>query len=117
LIGPPAKRTAPTLNRALRDTEKQVRLAAATALVRLDPQYEDAAKMVLESLPEILQSFEEIDEPVPSVYRVFLAEVLGALGPRAKDAEDALTDALEDKNEKVQAAALEALQKIRKPRR
>jgi HEAT repeat protein len=44
--------------------------------------------------------------------RVATANVLGALGPKARPAVAALRKALEDRDESVRAAAAEALKKI-----
>ena len=52
LIGPPAKAALPALRNALKDSDSEVRLAAAKALWRIDPQSPEVLAALAEALKD-----------------------------------------------------------------
>lgn len=96
-IGPDAKAAVPALEEALKDTDTSVGYSAAEALANLS-----AVSPLIEALKN-----------GTSRERHFAAFGLGCIGPGAKAAVPALTDALNDKDESVRYAAVVALKKIR----
>lgn len=111
-IGSGARAATPALEKALKDADPGVRLAAAEALVRINPANQDAAAIVAQAIPELMAYFKEGDESMPSHTRILMAHILGSLGTRAKAAVPGLKEALQDKNPRVRAAVTQALKQI-----
>ena len=101
-MGPAAKAAAPDLRRTLGSTDAELRVAAIRALACIGGAEASAA------VPELIDAIGDADVRV----RQTAAQVLGKLGPDARDAAPALCRALEDDNPQVQKAAGEALLNI-----
>src|SRR5439155_3976790 len=81
-----------------------VRVAAAEALLNIEPGHEPV-------LPELIKWLK-----TGGVYsRVRSTELLGRMGPVAKEAVPALKTLLSNENPRVRAAAADALKKIESP--
>jgi hypothetical protein len=102
-LGPKAASAAPSLALVMRkDTSETVRLAAAEAIGKIGPK----AKAVI---PQLIEALEK-DEL--NLVKAAAAEALGLMGAEAKAALPALQQALTSKEDKVPAAAKEAIQRI-----
>lgn len=102
-LGPKAASAATALAFVMRkDTSETVRLAAAEAIGKIGPR----ARIVI---PQLIEALEK-DEL--NLVKAAAAESLGRIGPDAKEALPALQQALTSKEEKVPAAAKEAIQRI-----
>jgi HEAT repeat protein len=100
-IGPEARKAIPMLIEIIRQTrnhDKRMLLAANTALL----------KMGKEIVPHMVSLLEDKDWEM----RRGAAWILGKVGPDARDALPALTDALEDPNPEVRAKAAHSLKQI-----
>jgi HEAT repeat protein len=135
-FGTRAKSAAPALRDILANKEMTVSLAAIIALDNIGEDTRKAVPVVIEAIKKsdrsdrikVYQSFQQkgdrrLQGCVPVLISAFeqiptdrteIASALGQLGPLAKDAVDCLTKALDDNNPKVQRAAREALQRIKK---
>ncbi len=99
-LGAAAKPAIPAMTEALKDTDVDVRFAAAEALVKLG-----VPGRVVPALIALLEDKRWYN-------RRWAAEILGDVGPPAKAATPALTKVLKDESEDVRKAAAEALKKI-----
>jgi HEAT repeat protein len=104
-MGPAAKPAKEPLEKLLKGESKFAAILAAVALVDLDLATESDTDAIVVSLTTGLK-----DEH-PRV-RVAAAESLGKMGPKAKSAAGALEAATKDSEERVAAAAQEALAKV-----
>jgi HEAT repeat protein len=95
------------LNRRLKDANAEVRIAAALALARIEPekQASTAVAALMGELkgPDVLQ-------------RVLAADALGEIGPGARDATAALRKAADDPEAEVRQAATDALKRVGPPK-
>lgn len=98
-LGPPAREAVPVLETATQDEDSDVREAASDALARVSP--EDAVKTLVKNLKASQWQV-----------RCGAAQMLGEMGPAARDAIPALKAATRDDDPNVQAAALDALVKL-----
>jgi HEAT repeat protein len=103
--GPAAKAAAPDLQRTIGSTEGELRCAALRALGAMGGPEANAA---------IADATAALADPDVRVRRV-AAQLLGKLGPEAREAVPALRQLLEDESSDVQRAAGEALLKILRP--
>jgi HEAT repeat protein len=125
LIGPPA---VPALLGALTQSEPFLRGEAALALSWMGDGAHAAVTPLIEMLRVMPRSAGDrpIDDqsitppgrvmprPVsPDSQRLYAVQALGRIGPSARDAIPALTEALTDADERVRDAALQALSRIR----
>src|SRR5207253_2242126 len=101
-MGPAAKAAVPLLLEARRDPDAHVRLAAACALARIDPEH---AKDVIPDLTTGLKAREWW-------VRAGAARALGAIGPNAKMAAPTLAAGLDDPIRPVRKESAAALKKI-----
>jgi HEAT repeat protein len=102
-LGPKAASAATALAVVMRkDTSETVRVAAAEAIGKIGPK----ARAVIPQLIEALEKDEFF------MVKAAAAESLGLMGAEAKQALPALQQALTSKEEKVPAAAKEAIQRI-----
>ncbi len=102
-IGPPAASAVAALLKRLKDEDGDVRVAAALALVRIDPdKHADAA------LAAIVAELKNPD----LLIRIEAADALGELGSRARSAAAALNGALKDPEPEVRQAAKDAQSKV-----
>lgn len=85
-IGPPAARAIPALREALRDTAPSVRYQVATALRRIDPEFDVTGEL----LPILMVHLKHSEEAI----RLDAVERLGGMGDRARVSAPALRDAL-----------------------
>src|SRR5262249_44133610 len=101
-IGPAAKTAVPALKRIAGDRENFARLVAVQALAKIDPP------QTVELVPGLL----ELLRDETNYGRPFVAQTLGELGPRAKDAVPLLLAAQNSDDSQLRDAATEALKKI-----
>jgi len=127
-IGPEAKEAVPALFEALKDP--MVREAGKDALERIGVDSNEAIPILIETLqhkdmrtyaaegllrigpdavPELIRALKGEYGPV----REYAAWILGKMGPNAKEAIPALTDALWDKDKFVRGSAQKALEEIK----
>jgi len=130
-IGPSAKEAVPALFEALKDPKTYEASMRALERIGFDSKvaipeliealkYEDlrtyAAQGLLdigpETIPELIRALEGDYGPV----QAYAAWILGKMGPDAKAAVPALTDALWDRDKQVRGTAQWALQEIKKMR-
>jgi HEAT repeat protein len=114
-LGPRAKKAVPALAEALADRDLNVRYWAATALRQIGPDAKAAVPALiaaLETFPGGTPPLEGPNRYYPDV-RSVSAQALGAIGAGAEPAIPALEKALKDPDTSVQAAAAEALKRIR----
>jgi HEAT repeat protein len=104
-IGPAAREAIPILEKNLQEPDKFLQLASAWALVQIDAERSGIAKECVDPLIRGLG----LSNPRA---RVEAASALGLLGPAAKSAVPALTEATHADEEEVRTAAIGALQKI-----
>jgi HEAT repeat protein len=123
------------LKSALQDAEPRVRLAAALAVARIDPQDRSFMPTIVSSMREgdgntlrevgvmgpsatwaVPTLVELVSSPLPQV-RVLAAHDLGRIGPGASSALPALQGAMQDSNPAVKRAAEEASKLIRQQKR
>jgi HEAT repeat protein len=101
--GKAALSAVPALVKRLKDEDGAVRVAAATALIKIAPEkHSDAA------LAAIAGELKNAD----LLIRIAAADALGELGPRGKGMAGALNGALQDPEPEVRQAAREALRKV-----
>ena len=107
-IGPTAKPAVRPLIRLLHDEGVLIRLAAAEALGRIhgDPRGTGEAS------PPLIRALVGALKDEESSVRWSAAQALGEIGPAAKEAVPALTDALNDNNRRVRNRAALAMEKI-----
>ena len=129
-----AKPAIPALLEALRDKESNMRAEALVTLNSvgagkegvsavsrlLQDENDQVFALALEYLGRLKP--EEIKEAIPALimvlkdekngYRAFAARILGSIGPAARDAVPALTQALSGDNLELNKAAMDALKKI-----
>lgn len=101
-IGPRGVEAVPSLARALRDENLEVRLEAAKALAIIGPEAREA-------VPDLILGLEDRAGRV----RERCARALGKIGHDAEVAIPALEGLLKDENELVRLYAMEALERIR----
>jgi HEAT repeat protein len=89
----------------MRATDAELRVAAMRAAGAVGGVESQVA------IPALAERLSDTDIRV----RLMAAQVLGKFGPAARDAVDALNQALQDSNADVQRAAGEALLKIKRP--
>jgi HEAT repeat protein len=104
-IGPAARDAAGKLRPLLESEEPLVRVVSAWALVHITPQDDELTR---KAVPILIQGLKSETVAV----RRGSAHALGKLGPKARDAAGALTDASRDSDETVRAAALAALEQL-----
>jgi HEAT repeat protein/beta-lactamase regulating signal transducer with metallopeptidase domain len=100
-LGALAHSATPTLIETMNHPVARMRIAAAEALARIEPEAELA-------IPALLAGLNDEDQRV----RAHSATALGALGPEAKSSVPALTQMLTDEHPSVQTEAAKALGKI-----
>lgn len=109
VVGPPGDKALPSLAAlAVADNTDKVRQAALKAMLQmygLDRFTDDPAKAV----PSLVESLQARD----AINRWYAALILGAIGPAAKEAAPALTQATKDKDSRVQQAATAALERMK----
>ncbi|MDP2599689.1 MAG: HEAT repeat domain-containing protein [Deltaproteobacteria bacterium] len=131
-LGPDAKEAIPDLVTASKDKDEEVRRLAAVALSKIGPNTTEAILALLNwhraegSTPTYIYEsalnakfgddavfplIELLNSPDQKI-KTFALEVLGRIGPDAKEAVPALMDALKDENESVRSKAVEALGQI-----
>ncbi len=98
-MGPDAAQAVPALRAALQDREHPVHLAAAAALVRV-ARAGDALTVLMKAARDSEQD------------RDLAARELGAIGPAAREAVPALSEALNDESVRVRRTVREAIQKV-----
>jgi HEAT repeat protein len=98
-IGPPAKPAVPAILNLCQSADPKIRLAAAQALVNIDPR--QASHVV----PVLIDSLQNAD----SLVRDDAARMLGELGPVAKDAAPALLAGLQSEKDDPSLWFFEAL--------
>jgi HEAT repeat protein len=130
-IGDGARDALVPLDRALRDRDVRVRVAAALAIYGVTGDTAAPTQILFTTLTSpdpdvramVAEAFAEMDTPILDLLvrslrneneatRESAARTLGAMGPAAAGAKDALFAALDDPSEAVRAAASEALVKI-----
>ncbi|NQU21814.1 MAG: HEAT repeat domain-containing protein [Candidatus Nealsonbacteria bacterium] len=104
-IGPDAIEAKSALKKNLAAKDEFLPMTSAWALVQIDPKCEECCK---ETVPILIKALQQ----PKAITRMHAAEALGALGPLAKDAVDALKKAAKDDDEYVSAAATEALKAV-----
>jgi HEAT repeat protein len=102
-FGPAAKPAVGALVRRLKDKDATVRIAAADALMKIQPEQQAA--------PAIQILTAELKNP-DVLCRILAAEALGVIGPSAQSATSALAMAARDADPDVRAAATAALERI-----
>jgi HEAT repeat protein len=108
-IGPDARPAAvPALNAGLSHEEKGVRILAANALAKIDPDNPDIKPVLGEAVPALIEVLQQRD----GALRAWAALSLGKIGSDARSAGSALTIALVDTDAPVRAAAADALGRI-----
>src|SRR5262249_1065704 len=100
-LGAAAREALPALRRLLKDSDREVALAAAAALVRLDPDDKDG----IEAIQGRLGSAD-------AETRYLAVRTLADLGPAAGAALPNLLKALKDEHEAIRAAAAEAVGRV-----
>ena len=104
-MGPKAKPAIPRLVGDLEHQDLYVRMAAAEAILTLDPNNPAVGPRLIDGMK------------TGGVYsRRESAKWTGSMGPRAKEALPQLRRLLQDNNASVRAAAEEAIKKIELPR-
>jgi HEAT repeat protein len=106
-LGPPAIAARPILIEASAANDEPLALAAAWALLRIDPPREPVS---VKSVPLLIRAIEEGDPRM----RLEAAAALGRLGPQARPASPALQKALRDAYEPIREMAAEAIREIEK---
>jgi HEAT repeat protein len=101
-LGPAAKEAIPALTESLKDKDADVRAFAQKAL---DAVAGKAPPPPKDDLASLMKQLQDKDAKV----RLKAVQKLAALGPAAKDAVPALTEAVKDRDEDVRAAAKKAL--------
>jgi HEAT repeat protein len=128
-IGPQAAEAVPALFEALKDPKVHDASMKALEKIGFDSKvaipeliealkYDDlrayAAKALLEvgpaAVPELIRALEGDYGPV----REYAAYILGKMGPKAREAVPALTEALWDKDKRVRGTAQKALEQIQR---
>ena len=104
-IGPAARGATGKLRPMLESDEPLVRVVSAWALVHITPQDDEVSR---KAVPILIQGLKSETVAV----RRGSANALGKLGPKARDAAGALTDATRDPDETVRTAALAALEQL-----
>jgi HEAT repeat protein len=108
VVGPVGDKALPALaSLAVNDNMEKVRQMALKAMLQmygLDRFTDDPAKAV----PSLVEAVQTKD----AENRYYAVLILGAIGPAAKDAKDALSQATKDKDARVQQAATAALGRI-----
>jgi len=101
--GPAARAAVPALSRRLKDKDGDVRVAAALALVKIDPE-----KQLGTAVGTLASELKGQDV----LHRVLAADALGEIGPKAQDATAALHQAAADPEAEVRKAAADALKRV-----
>jgi HEAT repeat protein len=111
-MGRNAEDAIPALTNALHDADEDVRIVAGRALRKIKPVEEPREKKepapAAKGVEELIKKLKDPDE----VVRIKAARALGKMGPEAKTAVPALTEAGKDADEDVRAAAERALKAI-----
>jgi HEAT repeat protein len=127
-IGPEAKTSVPALSRMLEAKDVKLRLAAAAALVQISPETAGLAEVLGTALQQNPGPFQNIsqkalrelgaksvpvlmkaaDDPSPLARRQSI-EIMGSIGPQAREAVPLVAAKLKDADESVRRAAAEAL--------
>lgn len=94
------------LKGAIAAKESELQALAAWALIQVDPQGAETAKLTVAVLIPVLKHAEPL-------HRKGAAEALGRLGPAAAGSAAALAEAAQDEDPAVSAAAAEALKKVK----
>jgi len=106
-IGPAAAPAESALLKHLESKDDIVRLLSAWALAQIDPTTVDVAA---KAVPQLIDGL-----AIPEVQdRLLCAEALGAFGPLAKSATEALKKASTDENKDLQEVAAKALKAVEK---
>jgi HEAT repeat protein len=100
---PDSHEAIPALNRALKDPDSETRILAVRAIVQIDPGQADAVVPILR---------DALLDRGPRRRTSTAAQILGDLGPRARDAVPALAEATEDSFAPAASAAADALEKV-----
>lgn len=130
-IGPDARDGLVALDGALKDRDIRVRVAAALAIHGITGDTAAPTRVLFSAFtskdPEVramvAEAFQELGTPVTPMLiqslknpdettRLNAAKTIGAMGPLAAEAKEALLIALEDNSEAVRAAVAEALTEI-----
>lgn len=111
-LGVKARSAAPALAGAMENDDYLVSQCASRALLAMGPDAKAAVPTLIWIVTRELTPANEIKNSYMSRPDV-AATILGQIGPAAKDALPALEDAAKDRNEKLRAAALDALKRIK----
>jgi HEAT repeat protein len=110
-IGPADRpKAVAALLEATRDTRGRIRANALVSLSMLGLGTGPETRSALPILVQVLEDWKDLVESQQSA-----AELLGTIGPPAREAMPALTRALESRSEGVRGAAAEALKKMKSP--
>ncbi|HKI35888.1 MAG TPA: HEAT repeat domain-containing protein [Gemmataceae bacterium] len=107
-IGPDARAAVPALTEGLAHDDKGVRILAANALVKIDPDNAAIKPVLNEAVPALIEVLQQRDGGL----RTWAALSLGKIGPDARTSVPALTAALTDADAPVRAAAADALGRV-----
>jgi HEAT repeat protein len=107
-IGRPAPEVVSALTRTLRDPVRAIRLAALSALVRIDPENREANPALAEAVPVL---HEALRHKNPAL-RTWAAASLAKVGREARRVRDRLIECLRDPSPLVRTRAAEALGRI-----
>jgi HEAT repeat protein len=104
-IGPDAIAAKADLQKNLAAEDQFLAMTSAWALAQIDAGCDETCKS---SVPVLIKALDEPDADT----RVHAARALGKLGPRAKDAVEALKELQEDENEQIREATAAAIKAI-----
>jgi HEAT repeat protein len=108
-IGPAARPAAvPALTAGLTHEDRGVRILAANALAKIDPDNPAIKPVLVEVVPALVEVLQQRD----GALRAWAALSLGRIGPNARAGGPALAAALTDSDAAVRAAAADALGRI-----
>ncbi len=105
-IGPAATAAEPMLLEHMKSKDSSLAIASAWAITQLHPRSSESAAM---ATPVLIAG---LSDPLPES-RQAAAEVLGSLGPLAKNSIPALQTAMRDENQSVRNSAAEAIRLVR----